>query len=128
MPDSGARVVYYHTDHGPEIYPRAPRFTPEEAVWRKNATAFVMHRLETGGCCLETLPDDIAQVFNPSGKQVPKGRKHARLWLRDRITDILLTLRIINEVLHISFRSPDWGISRTCSTSWSLCFSLVDPR
>jgi hypothetical protein len=33
-------IPYYHTKHGPEIFPRRRTFTPDEMRWRKATVSF----------------------------------------------------------------------------------------
>ncbi len=34
-------ILYYHTDHGPEIYSRRRTFTREEKQWRNTAVSIL---------------------------------------------------------------------------------------
>jgi hypothetical protein len=105
-------IPYYHTKHGPEIFPRRRTFTPDETQWRKATVSFLWERLQSAPA--SSLPAGIlrepqATYHIPPSSTDKEAKNGAKRELRERLTEILLTLRVINEILKMQFGSPDWG-------------------
>ena len=113
MADPSSSVVYYRTDHGTELYARHLRFTPEERGWRKAAIRFLLNRSGTGPGDHEsqmTVVQETAALTQAEEEVLGKKRLGlGRGWFRGRLTEILLTLRVVNEILRVWHGSPDWG-------------------
>jgi DNA (cytosine-5)-methyltransferase 1 len=114
MTEPVSHIVYYQTDHGAEIYPRSLRFTSaEEKSWREVAVRFILGQFDPSSGNHEILPEGIREIARGDKPEQWLGDKenHARAnrWIRDQLTEALLTLRIVNEILTVWFGSPNWG-------------------
>jgi endonuclease-3 len=107
-----ATIPYYRTDHGPDIFPRRRVFTPEETRWRKATVSFLWKRLQSVPTSSPSTgilrePPAAYRVYSfPTSKE---GKNRAQRELREQLTEILLTLRVVNEILEVQYGSPDWG-------------------
>lgn len=105
-------IPYYHTDHGPGIFPRRRTFTPEETQWRKAAVSFLWERLQSppassspAGMLRE--PQATYHVHLPPTDR--RAKNESKRELREQLTEILFALRVVNEILKVQYGSPDWG-------------------
>lgn len=103
---------YHQTNHGPEIFPRRRTFTPEEHKWRKEAIHFLLsyQQKSTNSTSSSSATQENQANYQisptPSSGEI---RQFQKIELREQVTEILLTLRVINEILKKQYGSPDWG-------------------
>lgn len=113
MSDEMTHIPYYQTDHGVELYARALRFTAKEKAWRKSTVELLMNRLGSQPEDAVRLSATIRGVAEGSDSdgwlRGRENRRRLRRKLREEVTEILLTLRVVNEILKVWFGSPDWG-------------------
>lgn len=111
---------YHPTRHGPEIFPRhSPVLTSAEMVWREEVVAFLQKHPPVVSPELSSPPELTVIKESPTAYQVEDNTSSASLplqpgktseSLRERLTeDVLVPLRIINEILKVQFGSPGLG-------------------
>ncbi|MCP4373464.1 MAG: hypothetical protein GY797_35985 [Deltaproteobacteria bacterium] len=103
---------YHQTDHGPEIFPHRRAFTSEEQRWRKTVVGFVWEYLEKNAAHISptvVLRENQVNYQATSSSSPKEEIKQQKKDLREQLTDILLTLRVVNEILKVQYGSPDWG-------------------
>ena len=113
---------YHQTDHGPEIFPgHPPVLTSAEKEWREAAVDFLRER----SASVSTSPANSANPDivreSPTAYQIGDQTSGAPLGAavqpeepeavtRERLAEkVLVPLRIINEILHVQFGSPNLG-------------------
>lgn len=118
--DTSLPQKYHSMQHGPEIFSRnAPILTSAEQEWRNEVIVFLQKRsnlpltdssktdkntiLRERQTFYQTSQDGLA-ISDPSRSEETKAR------LRESLTqNVLIPLRIINEILHVQFGSPNLG-------------------
>ncbi len=104
--------TYYDADHGVEIFPRRRAFTTAEKRWRKKATIFLAERQETSSAVPRpaSLLRESQATYKLSAPPPSQEAKKRRRWqIREDLTGILKTLRVVNAILKVQYGSPDWG-------------------
>ena len=99
---------YYQTDHGPEIFPHRYTLTSEEKRWRKAAAAFLEKWTQSAPViplAANVLREHRATYqVQPSPKDSEASPQiRSKLW--KQLTEILLTLRVIDGILKGSYGS-----------------------
>lgn len=112
---------YHQTNHGPEIFPRrSPVLTTAEVEWREEVVTFLQRRLSNNTSSELSLPSRrevikespiIYEVGNKTSSMLADSQlNETRVLLQERlIEDVLIPLRIINEILKVQFGSPQLG-------------------
>ncbi len=111
---------YHPTRHGPEIFPRRPPvLTSAEMAWREEVVAFLQSRPPVAPSELVSPAELTVIKESPTAYQMEDKTSSALLplqpgetneSLRERLTDdVLVPLRIINEILKVQFGSPGLG-------------------
>jgi len=110
---------YHPISHGPEIFSRRPPvLTSAEMQWREEVVAFLQKRQSDISPEL-SAPSSLAvikerpatyKVGNETSSEAADSQPIKTEILRERLTEeILVPLRIINEILHVQFGSPNLG-------------------
>ncbi|MCK6628927.1 MAG: DNA (cytosine-5-)-methyltransferase [Anaerolineae bacterium] len=110
---------YHPTSHGPEIFPRRPPvLTSAEMQWREEVVAF-LQKCQSDISPELSSPSSLAvikerpatyKVGNEASSQAADSQPIKTEVLRERlIKEILVPLRIINEILKVQFGSPELG-------------------
>jgi DNA (cytosine-5)-methyltransferase 1 len=110
---------YHPTSHGPEIFPRRPPvLTSAEVQWRENVLAFLQERINPSQGSLPVneltvLRESQAAYLTANDSVTPSTPlqpERDEIGLRERLMEnVLVPLRIINEILKIQFGSPNLG-------------------
>lgn len=112
MTASNTPKKYYQADHGPEIFPRRRIYTAEEKRWRKEATVFLEERIQSSSAASSTanLLRESQVTYQIQSSPTNKETRN-QVWkqIREYLTEILMTLRIVNKILKVQYGSPDWG-------------------
>lgn len=113
-PDTSSLQKYHPMKHGPEIFPRHFILTTEEQLWRKTATLFLQEQLPPNDVLSPVSTPSIIKESQvtyevASARSTPTAKKAQQKALREKLTEILKTLRVVNEILKIQYGSPDWG-------------------
>jgi DNA (cytosine-5)-methyltransferase 1 len=121
MPKAESTPKKYHqTSHGPEIFPRRPPvLTSVEKEWRETVVAFLLERLRAAPANLSLAPKPATIKESPATYRVRDDASlepvslqldESEASLRERLTEeVLVPLRIINEILKVQFGSPELG-------------------
>ncbi|MFN8456346.1 MAG: DNA (cytosine-5-)-methyltransferase [Anaerolineae bacterium] len=116
MPKSATSLPqkYHPIQHGPEIFPRRFILTTEEQQWRKSAISFLQEYLPSNNDASPVSTPPILKESRVTYEVTPvrstsTAKKVQQKTLREKLTEILKTLRVVNEILKIQYGSPDWG-------------------
>ena len=105
-------MPYYYSNHGPEIFPIRRAFSSEEKQWCKDALQFVLKQTRIpNSSTIHTVIREPSLAYGANlrreSDETTVGRPKRDI--RQQLTEVLLNLRVINEILKGQYGSPDWG-------------------